>query len=65
MKDFSSDEGIIRNKLKVNAAIINAQKIIELQKEYGSFKGWLDLASSAHKEEMDEAVQKNFRLHRR
>ena len=37
-----SDPGIIRNKLKVNAAIFNAQKIIEVQKEYGSFKSWLD-----------------------
>jgi DNA-3-methyladenine glycosylase I len=36
------DSGIIRNRLKVNAAIINAQKIIELRREYGSFKGWLD-----------------------
>jgi DNA-3-methyladenine glycosylase I len=36
------DSGIIRNRLKVNAAIVNAQKILELQKEYGSFRGWLD-----------------------
>lgn len=36
-----SDAGIIRNKLKVNAAIYNAQAIIALQKEYGSFKQWL------------------------
>ena len=37
-----NDVGIIRNRLKVNAAIVNAQKIQELQKEYGSFKSWLD-----------------------
>lgn len=37
-----SDAGIIRNKLKVNAAIHNAQQIMELQKQYGSFKNWLD-----------------------
>ncbi len=36
------DAGIIRNKLKVNAAIHNAQKILEIQKENGSFKNWLD-----------------------
>ena len=36
------DAGIIRNRLKVNAAIVNAQTILELRKEYGSFKGWLD-----------------------
>lgn len=36
------DPGIIRNRLKINAAIVNAQKIVELKKEYGSFKNWLD-----------------------
>ena len=37
-----NDSGIIRNRLKVNAAIVNAQRIQELRKEHGSFKGWLD-----------------------
>ena len=37
-----ADAGIIRNRLKVNAAIVNAQKILELKKEFGSFKNWLD-----------------------
>src|SRR5512138_1786053 len=37
-----ADPGIIRNRLKINAAIVNAQRIRELRKEHGSFKGWLD-----------------------
>lgn len=37
-----NDAGIIRNKLKVNAAIYNANAILELQKAFGSFKAWLD-----------------------
>lgn len=37
-----SNPGIIRNKLKVNAAIENARTIIELQKEFGSFEKWLE-----------------------
>jgi DNA-3-methyladenine glycosylase I len=37
-----ADPGIIRNKLKVNAAIENAKTIIELQKEFGSFEKWLE-----------------------
>ena len=37
-----ADSGIIRNRLKVNAAIYNAQQIMRLQQEYGSFKNWLD-----------------------
>src|SRR5438477_8470403 len=36
------DAGIIRNRLKINAAIENAKKIVELQKESGSFKNWID-----------------------
>ncbi len=34
--------GIIRNRLKVNAAIHNARKVMELQKKHGSFQKWLD-----------------------
>ncbi len=37
-----SDAGIIRNKLKVNAAIVNAQRVEQLQNEFGSFSNWLD-----------------------
>lgn len=35
------DPGIIRNKLKVNSAIRNAQLFIEIQKEYGSFSDFM------------------------
>lgn len=31
------DAGIVRNRLKVNAAILNAQKFLEVQAEFGSF----------------------------
>ena len=37
-----ADAGIIRNRLKINAAIENAKAIIELQEAYGSFERWLD-----------------------
>ena len=36
-----NDAGIIRNKLKVNAAIENAKTILLLQHEFGSFEKWL------------------------
>lgn len=35
------NSGIIRNKRKIEAAIQNAQKILEVQKEYGSFARYL------------------------
>ena len=37
-----SDAGIIRNKLKVKAAIENAKRIRELQHQHGSFSAWLE-----------------------
>lgn len=36
-----NDSGIIRNKLKINASIINAQKFLEVQKEFGSFDKYI------------------------
>lgn len=37
-----NDAGIIRNRLKIDAAIHNAAVIQRLQDEHGSFKAWLD-----------------------
>jgi len=55
-----ADVGIIRNRLKVNAAIVNAQKIIELKEKYGSFKGWLDAHHPLTKEEWTKLFKKTF-----
>src|SRR5512133_3569724 len=37
-----ADPGIIRNRLKVNAAVTNARRILDLQRQHGSFMTWLD-----------------------
>lgn len=45
-KDFArlmNDASIIRNRLKINAAIHNAQQLVKIQKECGSFRRWLDV----------------------
>jgi DNA-3-methyladenine glycosylase I len=55
-----ADPGIIRNRLKVNAAIVNAQKIRELQKECGSFEAWLDEHHSLEKDEWIKLFKQNF-----
>jgi len=55
-----ADAGIIRNRLKVNAAIVNAQKIRELRKEYGSFKAWLDMHHPLTKDEWTKLFKKTF-----
>lgn len=57
-----SDTGIIRNKLKVNAAIENARRILELRKEYGSFKGWLDEHHPLSREEWTKLFKQNFKF---
>ena len=43
-----ANSGIVRNKLKINAVIFNARKIVELQKEYGSFKSWLKIKNDSN-----------------
>lgn len=55
-----NDPGIIRNRLKVNAAIVNAQRILELQKEFGSFGKWLDAHHPRTKEEWTKLFKKTF-----
>ena len=41
-KRLLADAGIIRNRLKVEAAIANAGTVLELGKTHGSFAGWLE-----------------------
>ena len=38
-----NDPGIIRNRLKINAAIENAKIIQKIRDENGSFRNWLDI----------------------
>ena len=35
------NSGLIRNKLKINAAINNAQKFLQIQEEFGSFSDYI------------------------
>lgn len=57
-----ADPGIIRNKLKINAAIENAKTILQLQKEHGSFEKWLELNHPKTKEEWVKLFKKTFRF---
>jgi len=64
-KDFTrlmNDAGIIRNRLKINAAIENARSIIAIQKEHGSFKNWIDKNHPLSKEEWVKLFKKTFRF---
>ena len=57
-----ADTGIIRNKLKVNAVIHNSQQVMQLQKEYGSFKNWLDNHHPLTKEQWVKLFKKTFKF---
>ena len=57
-----SDAGIIRNRLKVNAAIHNANQILELQKEWGSFKKWIEHHHPKTKDEWVKIFKKHFKF---
>lgn len=41
MRELLSDPGIVRNRLKIGAAVANARAFLEVQKEYGSFDAYI------------------------
>ena len=41
IEKLMNDSGIIRNRLKILAAVTNAQKFMEVQKEFGSFSQYI------------------------
>ncbi|PYQ29153.1 MAG: DNA-3-methyladenine glycosylase [Acidobacteria bacterium] len=55
-----NDEGIIRNRLKVDAAIENAKRILALRKTDGSFAAWLDAHHPMTKDEWVKLFKKTF-----
>jgi DNA-3-methyladenine glycosylase I len=57
-----NDAGIIRNRLKVDAAIANARRLVALCEEYGSFAAWLDHHHPLPKEEWVKLFKKTFRF---
>jgi DNA-3-methyladenine glycosylase I len=59
-----NDPGIIRNKLKINAAVENAKIILKIRKETGSFRKWLDIQSEKNGslEEWTKLLKKNFKF---
>ena len=40
-EELLANQGIIRNKLKINAAIVNGKIFKEIQKEFGSFNAYI------------------------
>lgn len=57
-----SNKGIIRNKLKISAVIFNANKVLEIKKEHGSFKSWLDKNHFRTKQQWITLFKENFKF---
>jgi len=41
VSELMANPGIIRNRLKINSAILNAQAFLDIQKEFGSFDAYI------------------------
>ncbi|WP_376956712.1 DNA-3-methyladenine glycosylase I [Azospirillum sp. A26] len=57
-----ADAGIIRNRLKVDAVIENARRIIVLRETHGSFDGWLRAHHPLSKAEWVKLFGRTFRF---
>jgi DNA-3-methyladenine glycosylase I len=57
-----NDAGIIRNRLKVEAAIENARRLLKVREQYGSFAAWLDQHHPLTKDEWVKLFRKNFKF---
>lgn len=57
-----SDVNIIRNRLKIQAVIYNAQQFVKLQNEFGSFEAWLDKHHPKSKEDWVKLFKKTFKF---
>jgi DNA-3-methyladenine glycosylase I len=55
-----ADAGIIRNRLKVNAAIENAQRVQALRESHGGFAAWLDAHHPMRKDDWVRLFKKTF-----
>jgi len=57
-----ADAGIIRNKLKINAAIVNAQIIRGMRDGHGGFAAWLSQHHPLEKAEWVKLFRKTFKF---
>ena len=57
-----AEPGIIRNRLKVDAAIANARTVLEISASHGSFREWLDAHHPLPKTEWVRLFKRTFRF---
>lgn len=57
-----ADPGIIRNRLKIDAAIANAAVVLAMRESYGGFAGWLDARHPLSKDDWVKLFKRTFRF---
>lgn len=57
-----SDAGIIRNRLKIDATIENARRLVKIRNEYGSFAAWLNHHHPLPKQQWVKRFKQTFRF---
>jgi DNA-3-methyladenine glycosylase I len=57
-----NDAGIVRNRLKIEATIHNANVVLQLKSEFGSFLNWLDHHHPRSKTEWVKLFKKTFKF---
>jgi DNA-3-methyladenine glycosylase I len=57
-----ADAGIIRNRLKVDAVIENARRIVAIQQEHGSFAAWIAAHHPLEHAEWVKLFRKTFKF---
>jgi DNA-3-methyladenine glycosylase I len=62
VKRLLADAGIIRNRLKVEAAIANARTLLQLRESHGSFHQWLLAHHPLAKPEWVKLFKQTFRF---
>jgi DNA-3-methyladenine glycosylase I len=62
IEQLLSNSGIIRNRLKIQAAVYNASQLVAIQQEFGSFKNWLDHNFPKTTDEWVKTFKKQFKF---
>lgn len=57
-----ADAGIIRNRLKVEAAVYNARRVLDLRESHGGFHAWLMVHHPRPKPEWVKLFRRTFRF---
>lgn len=62
IKRLLQNSGVIRMRKKIEAAIFNANQLLQLQKEHGSFIAWLDTQHPLKEEDWIKLFKRKFKF---